>query len=247
MQIWPAIDILGGRCVRLQQGDYRRETIFADDPAEIARQWVRQGAECLHLVDLDGARDGQVVNQQAIRAIVQSVSIPCELGGGIRDAAAIQMWLEIGLKQLVVGTRALEDPAWFRRMVQRYPERLALGIDAREGYVATDGWLKTSRVSAIELAASFQDEPVASIIYTDISSDGMLGGPNLMAMAEMKAAVRCPVIASGGIAQLQDVVRLADVGLDGCIVGRALYEGRVTLPEVLAAARAHRAVQQNDL
>jgi phosphoribosylformimino-5-aminoimidazole carboxamide ribotide isomerase len=246
MQIWPAIDILGGRCVRLQQGDYQRKTVFADDPAEVARHWVQQGAERLHLVDLDGARDGQVINSQAIRAIVQSVSVPCELGGGIRDEQTIQTWLEMGLTRLVIGTRALRDSAWFRRMVRQFPYRLALGIDARQGYVATEGWLKTSRMAAVELALSLQDEPIASIIYTDISTDGMLAGPNLTAMAEMKAAVGCPVIASGGVADVQDVIRLAEIGLDGCIVGRALYEGRVTLPEVLAAARAHRTVQQED-
>ena len=238
MQIWPAIDILEGRCVRLQQGDYQRETVFAEDPVAMAQHWVDQGAECLHLVDLDGARDGHVTNRHVIQAIVRAVPIPCELGGGIRDDATIEAWLEIGLHQLVVGTRALQDPDWFRRMARQFPGRLVLGIDARFGRVATDGWLKISEVSATELARAFQVEPLASIVYTDISKDGMLAGPNLEAMAEMKAAVTCPVIASGGVTAIEDVVRLAEVGLDGCIIGRALYEGRLTLPAALAAARA---------
>lgn len=241
MQIWPAIDILNGRCVRLQQGDYQRETIFAEDPVAVAEHWVEQGAECLHLVDLDGARDGQVINRQVIQAIVQAVSIPCELGGGIRDEATIEAWLEIGLARLVVGTRALQDSDWFRRMTHRFPRRLALGIDARQGRVATEGWLQTSEVMATDMARSFQTEPVASIIYTDIGKDGMLAGPNLEAMAEMKSAVACPVIASGGVTDVEDVVRLAEVGLDGCIIGRALYEGRLSLPAALEAARARRA------
>jgi phosphoribosylformimino-5-aminoimidazole carboxamide ribotide isomerase len=241
MQIWPAIDILGGRCVRLQQGDYHRETVFGDDPLAMARGWVEQGAECLHLVDLDGARDGQVTNRQAIERVVKAVSVPCELGGGIRDEATIRAWLELGLDRLVVGTRALRDADWFRRMVRAFPRRLALGIDARDGRAATDGWLNTSDVSATDLARSFQGEPIASIIYTDISKDGMLSGPNLSAMAAMKEAVDCPVVASGGITALADVVQLAEIGMDGCIIGRALYEGRLSLPAALAALRERRA------
>jgi phosphoribosylformimino-5-aminoimidazole carboxamide ribotide isomerase len=240
MQIWPAIDILEGRCVRLQQGDYQRETVFGDDPVAMARHWVEQGAECLHLVDLDGARDGRVINRQVIQAIVQAISVPCELGGGIRDDATIAAWLELGLDRLVVGTRALQDAEWFRDVVRRYPRRLVLGIDARSGRVATDGWLNTSDVSAVELARMFEAEPIAAIIYTDISKDGMLSGPNLDAMAAMRDAVRCPLIASGGVTELEDVVRLAILGVDGCIIGRALYEGRLELPAALAALRERR-------
>jgi phosphoribosylformimino-5-aminoimidazole carboxamide ribotide isomerase len=192
----------------------------------------------LHLVDLDGARDGQVTNRQVIQAIVQAVAVPCELGGGIRDEREIEAWLTLGLRQLVLGTRALADADWFRRMARRFPDRLVLGIDARAGRVATDGWLKTSSVSAIELARSFQEEPLAAIVYTDIGRDGMLTGPNLEGMAEMKAAVDCPVIASGGVSALDDVVQLAAAGMDGCIIGRALYEGRFTLPAALAAAQS---------
>lgn len=155
MQIWPAIDLRGGKCVRLQQGDYARETVFGEDPAAMARQWVEQGAECLHLVDLDGARDGWPVNFDSVRAILKAVTVPCELGGGIRDEQTIARWFELGLSRLVVGTRALTEPDWFRRMCQRFPGRLALGIDARGGRVATGGWLETSQMAATDLAAQY--------------------------------------------------------------------------------------------
>jgi phosphoribosylformimino-5-aminoimidazole carboxamide ribotide isomerase len=238
MQIWPAIDLRGGKCVRLKQGDYQRETTYGDDPAEMARRWIDQGAECLHLVDLDGARDGSLANLQAIESILAAVSVPCELGGGIRDEATIERLLGIGLARLVLGTRALKDPDWFRVMCRKHPGQLALGIDAKNGLVATDGWLKTSTTPAIDLARQFAAEPLAAIVYTDIAKDGMLQGPNLEAMAEMNAAVEIDVIASGGVASAADVRRLAELGLAGCIIGRALYEGTLSLPEALAAAEA---------
>jgi len=236
MQIWPAIDLRGGKCVRLRQGDYQRETIYGDDPAEMARRFVGQGATSLHLVDLDGARDGASANLAAIQAIVAAVRIPCELGGGIRDDATIERLLAIGLSRVVVGTRALKEPDWFRAACRRFPGQLALGIDAKGGLVATDGWLETSSTSAIDLAQQFDGEPLAVIIYTDIAKDGMLQGPNLAAMAEMNAAVDCDVIASGGVTTTNDVRKLAEIGMAGCIVGRALYEGTLTLPEAIAAA-----------
>lgn len=237
MQIWPAIDIRDGKCVRLQQGDYGRETVFGDHPVAMARRWVEAGAECLHLVDLDGARDGRVVNAEVLAAIVQAVSVPCEIGGGIRDQQTIDSLIRLGLQRLVVGTRAIEDPDWFRQMARQFPGRLVLGIDARDGRVATDGWLKTSQIEATELAAELANEPIAAIVYTDISKDGMLAGPNLAAMASMKQAVTCEVIASGGVTELDDVRQLAAVGMDGCIIGRALYEGRMTLPDAIAVSR----------
>jgi phosphoribosylformimino-5-aminoimidazole carboxamide ribotide isomerase len=236
MQIWPAIDLRGGKCVRLRQGDYQRETIYGDDPAEMARRFLSQGAACLHLVDLDGARDGSSANLVAVQAIVAAVKIPCELGGGIRDDATIERLLAIGLSRLVVGTRALKEPDWFRAACRRFPGQLALGIDAKGGMVATDGWLETSSTSAIDLARQFADEPLAAIIYTDIAKDGMLQGPNLQAMAEMNAAVDGEVVASGGITTADDVRKLAEIGMAGCIVGRALYEGTLTLTEAIAAA-----------
>ena len=182
MQIWPAIDLRGGKCVRLQQGDYGRETVFDDDPPAAARRLVSEGAECLHLVDLDGARDGRPVNLEAVRAIMSAVSVPCELGGGIRDDQMIGQLLQLGLSRLVIGTNALREPNWFRSVARQYPHKLVLGIDARDGLVATEGWLNTSSTSAIDLAKQFDREPIAAIIYTDISRDGMLAGPNLPAM-----------------------------------------------------------------
>jgi phosphoribosylformimino-5-aminoimidazole carboxamide ribotide isomerase len=236
MEIWPAIDIRGGKCVRLAQGDYGRETVFGDDPAAMARRWVEGGAQHLHLVDLDGARDAASANLTAVAAVVAAVDVPCELGGGVRDEAAIRSLLDLGLARLVIGTRALKQPDWFGRMCRQFPQKLVLGIDARNGYVATDGWLETSETSATELARRLADEPLAAIVYTDIAKDGMLAGPNVPAMAAMRRAVDCPVIASGGVTTVDDVRQLAAAGMAGCIIGRALYEGTLSLEEALAAA-----------
>ncbi len=238
MQIWPAIDLRGGKCVRLVQGDYRRELVFGEDPAAMARKLVADGAECLHLVDLDGARDGEPANLPSIRAILEAVDVPCELGGGIRDEATIHRLLGIGLSRLVIGTRALRDSKWFREVARRFPGKLVLGIDARDGRAATHGWLETSDVPATELALQFDEEPLAAVIYTDIATDGMLAGPNLKAMREMQQAIRLPVVASGGVTTAEDVSRLAAIPVAGCIIGRALYEGKLTLSEALQAARA---------
>ena len=236
MQIWPAIDLRGGKCVRLRQGDYGRDTVYGDNPVEMAKRWVVEGAQYLHLVDLDAAKDGSSANTDAIRGIVKGAGIPCELGGGVRSDATIERMLALGLSRLVVGTKALKEPDWFRAACETFPGKLALGIDAKNGRVATDGWLETSETAAIDLARMFADEPLAAIIYTDISRDGMLEGPNLAAMAEMKAAVDIPVIASGGVTTANDVRDLVAIGLDGCIIGRALYEGTLSLKDALAAA-----------
>ncbi len=236
MEIWPAIDLRGGKCVRLKQGDYDRETVFGDDPAAMARHWVDQGAQRFHLVDLDGARAGKPGNLGSVRAIVEAADVPCELGGGIRDERAIDELLELGLTRLVIGTLAIREPDWFCRMCRKYPDKLVLGIDARDGRVATEGWLETSEMGAIELAGRFSGEPIAAIIYTDIATDGMLSGPNTAAMAEMQAAVELPVVASGGVTTREDVAELAASGLAGCIIGRALYEGTLTLSDALTAA-----------
>lgn len=238
MQIWPAIDLRGGKCVRLRQGDYQQETVFAQDPAAVARQFAGDGAQHLHIVDLEGAREGLPINLPGVQDILAAVGaeVECELGGGIRDEQSVRELLAFGLARLVVGTSALTDPEWFRGMCRQYPHRLVLGIDARDGRAATDGWLKTSDVSAIELAAQFGDEPLAAIIYTDIATDGMMRGPNVEAMAQMQAAVDVPVVASGGVTTADDVARLAAAGLAGCIIGRALYEGTLTLAESLRAA-----------
>jgi phosphoribosylformimino-5-aminoimidazole carboxamide ribotide isomerase len=238
VRVWPAIDLRGGKCVRLRQGDYQQETVFGDDPAAMARHWVGLGAECLHLVDLDGAKAGKPGNLESVRAILAAVSVPCEVGGGIRSEDTIRQLLDLGLKRLVIGTLALREPDWFRQMCRKFPGRLALGIDARDGRVASDGWLQTSSVEAVGLARQFAGEPIATLIYTDIAQDGMLTGPNVAAMAAMQATVDLPVVASGGVASADDVARLAEQSLAGCIVGRALYEGRLSLPAALAAAAA---------
>jgi len=235
VQIWPAIDLRGGKCVRLKQGDYGRETVFGEDPAAMARHWLELGAECLHLVDLDGARDGYPGNLASVEAIVRAVEVPCELGGGIRTEDVIGDLLDLGLARLVIGTRALKEPDWFRRVCGEFPGKLVLGIDARQGRAATDGWLEVSEVAAVDLARQFADEPIAAIVYTDIATDGMLVGPNVSAMAEMQRAVDVPVVASGGVTSAEDVARLAAVPMAGCIIGRALYEGTLTLPEAIRA------------
>ena len=232
MQIWPAIDLRGGKCVRLEQGDYARETVFGDDPAAMARHWVEQGAKQLHLVDLDGAREGQPINLDSIEAVLSAVDVPCEVGGGIRDEAAVEQLLKLGVTRLVLGTRALTDQDWFRHLCRALPGRLCLGLDARNGMVATAGWLETSHVPAVDLAGHLADLPLAAIIYTDIAADGMLSGPNIPATAELTRAVSVPVIASGGVTTADDVRRLKAIGAAGCIIGRALYEGRIELREV---------------
>lgn len=236
MRIWPAIDLRGRRCVRLVQGDYDRETVFGDDPAEMAQQWVSQGAHRLHVVDLDGARTGRQENLSCVQAIVAAVKIPVQLGGGIRDEYAVERILDCGVARVVIGTKAIKDPEWFRRIVRRFPQQVALGIDARDGFVATEGWLETSKLQAVEVARMFADEPLAAIIATDIATDGMLAGPNLAAMKAMKEAVDLPVIASGGVTTLDDVRALAAVPMAACIIGRALYEGRMRLFDALVAA-----------
>lgn len=234
MQILPAIDIRGGQCVRLRQGDYQQETVFGDDPAVMARRWVEQGATFLHLVDLDGAKEGRPVNGDSVRGIVRAGGVPCQLGGGLRNDRDVDTVLGWGVERVVIGTRALESPEWFESLCRRIPGKIVLGIDARDGQVATDGWLKVSRVSALDLARRFAVLPVAALVYTDIARDGMLAGPNVPAMREMVAASAWPVIASGGVTQADDVARLADTGVAGCIIGRALYEQRINLKEIIS-------------
>ncbi len=241
MELWPAIDLRGGQCVRLRQGDYAQETVYGADPAAMARLFVEQGAEYLHLVDLDGARDGRPTNLPSIAAILKAVSIPCELGGGIRDAATVRQLLDLGMTRCVLGTRALKDQDWFRSLIKEFPGKLVLGIDAKDGMVATHGWLEVSQTSAVELAQQFENEPLAAIIYTDIATDGMLAGPNLAAMDEMRRSVKLPVVASGGVTTIDDVRRLAELPMAGAIIGRALYEGRITMPDALAAVTGRRA------
>lgn len=240
MDVIPAIDLRGGRCVRLQQGDYARETVFSTDPAALARRWLDEGASRLHLVDLDGARSGRADNQDAVRAILRTVDIPCQLGGGIRSTECAIAWLEAGVDRVIVGTQALKDPDWFAALLEQFPRRILLGLDARDGLVATDGWLDVSSVPALELARRFDRLPLAAIIYTDIARDGMLAGPNLETTSQLSHELETPLIASGGVGTLQDIRHLAAIPVSGCIVGRALYEERFRLAEAIDAARSSR-------
>lgn len=233
MQIWPAIDLLGGQCVRLRQGDYNRVTVFSDNPVEFALKFQQAGARHLHIVDLDGAKDGKPTNRSVIRDIVAAVDMECELGGGVRDQAIIEDLLGLGLHRLVLGTKALKNADWFRTMCETYPEKLVLGIDAKDGYVATDGWLEVSKMQATELADWFRDVPLAAIVYTDIATDGMMQGANVPEMARMQQHVAIPVVASGGVTTLDDVKQLAEAGLAGAIIGRALYENTINLTEAI--------------
>ncbi len=236
MQVIPAIDLRGGQCVRLRQGDYSQETVFGDDPAAMAAHWEAEGAERIHLVDLDGAKEGRPINVRAVRSILESVAVPCQLGGGVRDEATIAEWLGAGVERVVVGTQALKDPPWFRAMAEKYPGRLVLGLDARDGRVATAGWLDVSAVVATTLAEQFDDLPLAAVVYTDIARDGTLEGPNLAATEALARRLKTPVIASGGVGSLDDLERLAALPIAACIVGRALYDGRFRLDEARGRA-----------
>ena len=233
MFIYPAIDLLAGRCVRLRQGDYSQETVFSDDPAAVAREWVRQGADRLHVVDLDGAKRREPVNGAVIQRIVEAAGVPIQLGGGIRSEEHLRSVFSWGVRWAVLGSKALQDPEWVKRMADEYPNRIVLGLDARDGFVATEGWLETSATKATDLAKLVEDAPLAAVVYTDIAKDGMMAGPNFEALLEMRSATTLPVIASGGVTTLEQAQRLADAGTYAAIVGRALYEGTVTLPDLL--------------
>lgn len=233
MQIYPAIDIRGGKCVRLRQGDYAQETVFGDDPVAMARRWVNAGATRLHLIDLDGAKAGKPVNGDAIQAVVESCGVPCQLGGGLRTKSDIGDVLGWGVDRVILSTRALFDPLWFRSACDRFPGKVVLGIDAKHGKVAANGWLELSERNPIELAREAAASPIAGIVYTDIARDGMLEGPNLAAYSEMLAAVMVPVFASGGITTLDNLRDLARLGVAGCVIGRALYEGHLNLTDAI--------------
>ena len=235
----PAIDIRGGRCVRLRQGDYAQETVFGDDPVQVARRWVEQGATWLHIVDLDGAKTGKPVNGDSIHRIVEECGVSCQLGGGLRSEDDIGKVLAWGVARVVIGTRAVTSPDWFQAVCQRWPGRIVLGIDAKNGIAAVDGWVEASEIPALDLARRCAAWGPAAIVYTDISRDGMLDGVNLDTMAEMATAAPLPVIASGGVTTLDDVRRLAERGLAGCIVGRALYENRLDLKAALKTGAGH--------
>lgn len=236
MILYPAIDLKGGLCVRLKKGDMAQATVFNTDPAAQARTFAEAGCQWLHVVDLDGAMEGRSVNGAAVVAIVAAVKVPVQLGGGIRDMAAIEAWLEAGIARVILGSAAAKNPALVHDACRAHPGRVAIGIDARDGHVATEGWAETSAMTALELARRFEDAGAAALIYTDIARDGMLQGLNLEQTLELARAVTTPVIASGGVAGMADLDALlphADT-LDGVIVGRALYDGRLSLAEALA-------------
>jgi phosphoribosylformimino-5-aminoimidazole carboxamide ribotide isomerase len=237
MHIYPAIDLLNGRCVRLRQGDYSQETVFSDDPAQVARKWVELGADRIHVVDLDGAKAGKPVNGSVIRKIVEAAGVPVQLGGGIRTDADLAAVLDWGVRWAVLGTRALQAPQWVREVANRHPGRIVLGVDAKNGFVATEGWLEVSTTKATELAKLVSDAPLAAVVYTDIAKDGMMSGPNFEALVEMRDATPLPVVASGGVCTLEHVRRLMTERIPGCIIGRALYEGSLDLAAALQLSR----------
>ena len=236
MELWPAIDLRDGKCVRLTQGDYARETIFGDDPLEMVRRFVGAGAQRLHIVDLDGAKAGSPVQAALVARMVQVAGVPCQLGGGIRSLQTAKAYVDAGVQRLVVGSVAIEQPELLETLATALPGAIGRGLDARDGKVAVRGWLETSELTAIEVARRHEYLPLAAIVYTDISRDGMLSGPNFKALAEMIAAVELPVVASGGVANAADLRQVALSGATGCIVGRALYEGNLTLADAVAAA-----------
>ncbi|MCC5956580.1 MAG: 1-(5-phosphoribosyl)-5-[(5-phosphoribosylamino)methylideneamino]imidazole-4-carboxamide isomerase [Natronohydrobacter sp.] len=240
MILYPAIDLKDGQCVRLYKGEMDQATVFNDSPADQARAFAAQGAEWLHLVDLNGAFAGSPVNAAAVEAILAAVTIPCQLGGGIRDMATIEGWLSRGLRRVILGTVAVENPDLVRQAARAFPGQVAVGIDAREGRVATKGWAEETDVLVTDLARQFEDAGVAAIIYTDINRDGAMQGPNVDATAALARAVSIPVIASGGVSSLADLIALRDCGakLDGAISGRALYDGKLDLAEAMAVLKA---------
>lgn len=239
MILYPAIDLKDGQCVRLYKGAMDQATVFSDAPAEQARSFAEQGAEWLHLVDLNGAFAGNPVNAEAVEAILAAVDLPCQLGGGIRDMATIENWLTKGLRRVILGTVAVEAPDLVMQAARAFPGQVAVGVDAREGRVATRGWAEETDMDVIDLARRFEDAGVAALIYTDINRDGAMQGPNVDATAALARAVSVPVIASGGVSRLEDLVALRDCGapLDGAISGRALYDGKLDLAEALAVLR----------
>ncbi|MCF3974742.1 1-(5-phosphoribosyl)-5-[(5-phosphoribosylamino)methylideneamino]imidazole-4-carboxamide isomerase [Paracoccus salsus] len=238
MILYPAIDLKDGNCVRLLRGDMEAATVFGSDPAAQARAFQDAGAEWLHLVDLNGAFEGRPVNADAVEAILRSITIPAQLGGGIRDMATIESWLDRGLTRVILGTVAVEDPDLVREASDAFPGRIAVGIDARGGRVATRGWATATNLSATDLAGRFEDAGVAAIIYTDIDRDGAMQGPNIAATEALARTVNIPVIASGGVSSMDDLKALARTRvIAGAISGRALYDGALDLTQALAALR----------
>jgi len=243
MLIIPAIDIRGGKCVRLFQGDYAKETIYGDDPAAMAERWIDQGAKFLHLVDLDGAREGVPLNKQTIQTIVDRSSVPVEVGGGIRDFIAVDDYLSRGVRRVILGTAAFSDPCFLEEACARWPGRVAVDIAAKKGKAVISGWVKETEVWAVELAKRCEELGASAIIYTDVLRDGAQKGVNLQATREVARALKIPLIASGGVATIEDIAALKPLeeeGVSGVIVGRALYAGTLKLSEAIVLAEEKR-------
>lgn len=236
MILYPAIDLKDGQCVRLLRGEMEEATVFNDNPADQASRFEQAGCEWLHLVDLNGAFAGKPVNGNAVDAILQSVSVPTQLGGGIRDMATVEQWLEKGVSRLILGTIAVRDPEFVKQAARKFAGQISVGIDARKGMVAVEGWAETTDVSALDLARKFEDAGVAAIIYTDIDRDGAMAGPNVEATAALANAVSIPIIASGGVSSMDDLAALKNSGapLNGVISGRAIYDKAINLKQAIA-------------
>ncbi len=239
MILYPAIDLKDGQCVRLLKGEMDAATVFNDDPGAQAAAFEAAGAEWLHIVDLNGAFAGEPVNGVAVESILSALSIPAQLGGGIRDMATIEAWLSKGLARVILGTVAVENPDLVREAAKAFPGQVAVGLDARGGKVATRGWAEETEMTVTDLAKAFEDAGIAAIVYTDIDRDGAMGGPNIAATEALARAVTVPVIASGGVSSMDDLIRLRDTGvIAGAISGRALYDGAIDLAEALAALKS---------
>jgi phosphoribosylformimino-5-aminoimidazole carboxamide ribotide isomerase len=234
MEVIPAVDIKGGKCVRLYQGDYLKETVFSENPVDVAINWRAQGARRLHVIDLDGAASGELSNIAVIEAIVKRVNLPVQLGGGIRDEATVAKLLDIGVGRVILGTVAVENPELVKSLCQKYDKAIVVGIDARDGYVATHGWIKGTEIKALELGLQMVALGVKRIVYTDIKRDGTLTEPGFDAIAEMVKGVNLPIIAAGGISKLSHLRKLKELGVEGAIVGKAVYTGDINLKEALA-------------
>lgn len=241
MILYPAIDLKDGQCVRLYQGDMDQATVFNDDPASQARSFQDAGCEWVHLVDLNGAFEGKPVNAGAVEAILKAIDVPAQLGGGIRDLETIEMWLDKGLARVILGTVAVKNPGLVIEACRTFPGQIAVGIDARDGYVAVEGWAEVSEMRTLDLALKFQDAGVAAIIFTDIGRDGVMKGPNIQATLDLATAQPIPVIASGGVSSMADLADLRAVGsevLNGVISGRAIYDGKIDLPAAVTMLQA---------
>ena len=233
MILFPAIDIRDGKCVRLIQGDYNQEIIYNDSPTAMAKEWEQQGAAYIHVVDLDGAKTGNSLNKEAIRAIAGSVSVPVQVGGGIRNMEIVDAHIASGVSRVIIGTAAIQDQQFLREAVKKYGDKIAVSIDARNGFVATDGWTELSDVKAVDLLQQLVGIGVKTVVYTDILKDGMLQGPNLVELEMMNNATSIDIIASGGVSTEQDIVKLRELNMYGAIIGKALYEGKLSLVKLL--------------